>query len=98
MLTVEVDPAMPGLNDLVAGSSMIMAIGRLREDRTMVARIVRILEHFDAARHITCLNARRRMMYKKHLKHVGQASLSVHKDKRISLLHGCGPPPYGSLV
>ena len=98
LLVVEVDPGLPGLGGLVVGSSMVMVIGTLQEDRTVLARIVRILEHFDAARHDACLNARRRMIYKKHLQHQGQPTMSLQKEEQTPIVHGCGPPPYDSLV
>lgn len=96
LLAVEVDSALAGLSSLVAGSTVVMVIGILREDGTVLSRIVKRLEHFDASRHIQFLNARRQMIYNKHLQRSGQTKSSALGDNGASLIHGCGPPPYGS--
>ncbi|CAJ1937425.1 unnamed protein product [Cylindrotheca closterium] len=97
LLEVDVDPAVPGLGDLVAGSSMVMVIGTLLEDGRLLSRVIKRLEHFDPARHDMCLNARRQMIYKKQHRNASQTSHQL-KGKQSSPIHGCGPPPYDSFI
>jgi hypothetical protein len=98
-LKAVVDLKMPGLDELLVGSTIVMVIGTILQNGTIQARIVQKMNHFDMTFYTNSLNARRKLIYQKYQQHTTQsANQQSQQTDQSAPIHGCGPPPYTKFL
>eukprot|EP00980_Cylindrotheca_fusiformis_P011827 scaffold2816_cov121-Cylindrotheca_fusiformis.AAC.43 len=98
-LKVVADVAMPGLDQFLVGSTIVMVIGTVMQNGSIQARIIKKMNQFDLTMYENSLNARRKMIFQQHLMRTNQLpSEESNQFHQSTPIHGCGPPPYTKFL
>ena len=101
-LKILVDLNIPRLDQLTRGS-MVMVIGIVLQSGTVQARMVQLVNNFDATFYNNSLAARRELLYRDYQNRqkklqTSESAKEVQQCDDTGPILGCGPPPYTDFL